>query len=496
MTTWHCPVCGLDFSFHSELDWHIREAHCLKRTAGLAGQLEREAVLSWAKMRQLASADEHPSVSLLLSTTPAAVMNPADVAELHHLASTASRSFAAELTGQAQKRMELRLEEAVRAAESGPTDHGLAVFVGATETAVVPLPFSPRKRAVVNHIFASRELLEDLQEFPMFRALVLRGPGFWLLEGQGELLSEVLDWQVPNPSLRRARHSAWTTGQRRRAAFAAADRAIGERVAIVGRLPLVVIGRKGLLTRFLRHSPHAASVVGEVLAWGSLQSRSSVAKLAGPQIAAWREKHSAQYLDALAEADRGPGGLGAGLGVGRRPGSECRPPLGRTGLSLTGELSRRRHTVGAFGPPGPRGDIRRRRPGDRTGRAGRRSRRDTKAARRGCGAPHRGSAWTPDGPRRPWHSTRTVRRCSRREPFTKFDQPGWRVNLCKSKEAVRRGRPCVDVAKAAGEGWGGPVQRGANGRGGALRPALTGSPSRRKPILCARRVRTPNLLIP
>ncbi len=304
MTTWHCPVCGLDFSFHSELDWHIREAHCLKRTAGLAGQLEREAVLSWAKMRQLASADEHPSVSLLLSTTPAAVMNPADVAELHHLASTASRSFAAELTGQAQKRMELRLEEAVRAAESGPTDHGLAVFVGATETAVVPLPFSPRKRAVVNHIFASRELLEDLQEFPMFRALVLRGPGFWLLEGQGELLSEVLDWQVPNPSLRRARHSAWTTGQRRRAAFAAADRAIGERVAIVGRLPLVVIGRKGLLTRFLRHSPHAASVVGEVLAWGSLQSRSSVAKLAGPQIAAWREKHSAQYLDALAEADR------------------------------------------------------------------------------------------------------------------------------------------------------------------------------------------------
>ena len=366
MTTWHCPVCGLDFSFHSELDWHIREAHCLKRTAGLAGQLEREAVLSWAKMRQLASADEHPSVSLLLSTTPAAVMNPADVAELHHLASTASRSFAAELTGQAQKRMELRLEEAVRAAESGPTDHGLAVFVGATETAVVPLPFSPRKRAVVNHIFASRELLEDLQEFPMFRALVLRGPGFWLLEGQGELLSEVLDWQVPNPSLRRARHSAWTTGQRRRAAFAAADRAIGERVAIVGRLPLVVIGRKGLLTRFLRHSPHAASVVGEVLAWGSLQSRSSVAKLAGPQIAAWREKHSAQYLDALAEADRGPGGLGLGsVWDAVRAQNVARLWVERDYRSPGNSVDGGTRLV--LGPPGPRGDIRCCRPGDRTG---------------------------------------------------------------------------------------------------------------------------------
>ncbi len=34
MAIWHCPVCGLDFAFHSELDWHVREAHCLKRTAG------------------------------------------------------------------------------------------------------------------------------------------------------------------------------------------------------------------------------------------------------------------------------------------------------------------------------------------------------------------------------------------------------------------------------------------------------------------------------
>ena len=58
MATWHCPVCGLDFGFHSELDWHIREAHLLKRTAGLAGQLERQAVLNWALLRQLQSADE------------------------------------------------------------------------------------------------------------------------------------------------------------------------------------------------------------------------------------------------------------------------------------------------------------------------------------------------------------------------------------------------------------------------------------------------------
>ena len=89
MAIWHCPVCGLDFAFHSELDWHVREAHCLKRTAGLAGQLERQAVLDWALLRRLQSADGGPSVSLLLWTTPAAVMTAADAADLHQLAGSA-----------------------------------------------------------------------------------------------------------------------------------------------------------------------------------------------------------------------------------------------------------------------------------------------------------------------------------------------------------------------------------------------------------------------
>lgn len=302
MATWHCPVCGLDFAFHSELDWHIREAHCLKRTAGLAGQLERQAVLNWALLRQLQSADRGPSVSLLLSTTPAAVMGRSDVTDLHQLADRSAERLAGEVKGEARRHIEVRLQEAVRAAESGPTDHGLAVFVSQTETAVVPLPFSPRERAVVNHTFATRDLLEALQTFPMYRALVLWGPGFRLLEGRAERLSEVVTWQVPNPSFRRG-ESAWTTRQRRRAALAEADRAIGVRVAVLGRLPLVVVGRKHLVAEFRKRSPHAASVVGEIPTWGSMHSRVSVAQLAAPVIQAYREQHTQRYLDALANAE-------------------------------------------------------------------------------------------------------------------------------------------------------------------------------------------------
>jgi len=304
MATWHCPVCGLVFSFHSELDWHIRESHCLRRTAGLAGQLEREAVLSWAGLRRLQEAEKGPAVSLLLWTTPAPVMTPNDADELHHLAANAAKTLANEVKGEALKHMQMRLTEAVLAAESSPTDHGLAVFVSQAETAVVPLPFAPRERAVVNHSFATRDLLDALQLFPMYRALVLRGPGFRLLEGRAGRISEVRDWQVPNPSLGRVRQSAWTTRQRRRAAFLAADRAVGERVAVLGRLPLVLVGRAHLVSEFMKHSPHAASVVGDVTAWGSMHSKDSLARLTAPVIQAWREDHAARYLKALVEADR------------------------------------------------------------------------------------------------------------------------------------------------------------------------------------------------
>ncbi len=309
---WHCPVCGLNFNFYSELDWHIREAHCLKRTAGLAGQPEREAVLSWALLREL-QASQEASVSLLLWTTPAPVMMASDAANLDQLKEVASTHLAREQRGAALVHLQTRLDEAVRSAKVSPTDHGLAVFVSASQTALVPLPFSPQERAVVSHAFATRDLLDALQRFPMYRALLLRGPDFALLEGRGEHLSNVLDWQVPNPSLRKPRQSAWTTRQRRRAAFAAAERAIGERVAVLGRLPLVVMGCQRLIEEFSRCSSHAASIVGKVPTWSSMHSRASAARLAAPVVAAWREQHTSQYLRALAEAD-GQGQVVWGLG--------------------------------------------------------------------------------------------------------------------------------------------------------------------------------------
>ncbi len=64
-----------------------------------------------------------------------------------------------------------------------------------------------------------------------------------------------------------------------------------------------MVGRKRLLAEFRERSPHAASVVGEAPAWGSMLSRVSAGQLAAPLVRAWRDQHAQRYLDALAEAD-------------------------------------------------------------------------------------------------------------------------------------------------------------------------------------------------
>jgi Bacterial archaeo-eukaryotic release factor family 3 len=65
-----------------------------------------------------------------------------------------------------------------------------------------------------------------------------------------------------------------------------------------------VVGRRGLLAQYRRSSPHTASIVGEVPTWGSMMSKAAVAKSAAPLVRAYREQHTAKYLEALKAAER------------------------------------------------------------------------------------------------------------------------------------------------------------------------------------------------
>jgi len=315
MRAWHCPLCGLDFSHRTEFEWHAREDHRSSPATpvlgiGPAGGDQHD----WAELHDLQSAADRPSVSLIMGTTPAPTMALLDAARLRLLAAHARGRLVQELKGIPLRDLEQRLDMTVAAAEHRHTDHGLALFVSATHLAVVRLPFRPRERVVVDTMFACRDLLDALHRFPRYRALVISGGGFRILEGQARHLREVVAWYIAPalPTWLSAQHGQanrdlklHAVRERHNAVLAAAERSLTQRVSLTNELPLVLAGQRRLLARFREFSAHSPCVIGEVYTFGATLSVQAMAELAGPVLKAWCERGTARCLLDLGEADRG-----------------------------------------------------------------------------------------------------------------------------------------------------------------------------------------------
>jgi hypothetical protein len=241
----------LIFQFRTEVEWHLREEHRSgsDEEADLRAELRAAASpFDWDRLQELRSAVDHPSVSLILATTPASSMSVLDVARLRQLADRARRRLPAEPDhGTAVPVVEHRLSRAVASAEGSPTDRGLVVLVNQRHIAIVRLPFEPRDRAVVDQAFATRDLEYTLQRYPLFRVLVL-GNSPRVLEGRGRDLAEVGVGGVETRSDQP--HDV--------------DELLDEHIHISGKLPLVVIGDRRRLSAFRGHSHHAHSITAEV----------------------------------------------------------------------------------------------------------------------------------------------------------------------------------------------------------------------------------------
>ncbi|HET6964577.1 MAG TPA: hypothetical protein VFH58_07360 [Acidimicrobiales bacterium] len=238
-------MCPLIFQYRSEVEWHLREEH--RSRADEAAELRSQLAaarrpLDWDYLQELRSSEANPSVTLLLATAPAATMNVLDTARLRQLAEGARRRLSAEPDREtAVSVVEDRLARAVSAAESQATDRGIAVLVNRDHLAVIPLPFAPRDRHVVDRTFATRDLEYTLRRFPRYRVLVLgRHPR--VLEGYAHQLAEA-PAASPDPD---------------------PDSLLGERIEAAGRLPLVVIGDHRHLDLFDRDSAFAGEVVAQV----------------------------------------------------------------------------------------------------------------------------------------------------------------------------------------------------------------------------------------
>lgn len=307
-----CPVCLLVFRSPNEVAWHIHHEHNrLTDDKDLQAEVAQavSAQLSWESFRELLPVTADPAVSLLLATLPAGHsghMADADSRWAHFLAISAGRLMARDLKPDVLATMALRLDKVMGAAEHGPYDKGLAVYVSMDKMAVYRLPFEPRTRAVVARHFAVRDILEALLRFPRYRVLVIGGHEPRILEGCTDHLEEVGHLEEAGRQERAGRAGGvpLLAGDQRAPltmpapghifAFAReADAALAARTSHAGELPLIVVGQSRFVASWGRQSPWSALLVGTVHTHHVHASAHIIAQLALPVVNAWQEARQA-----------------------------------------------------------------------------------------------------------------------------------------------------------------------------------------------------------
>lgn len=291
MSVYHCPLCPLIFQYRTEVEWHLREEHRSRADEAADMRAELAAAtrpLDWNRLGQLRSSRAGPSVTLLLSTAPAATMTVLDVARLRQLAERARRRLSTEPHREsAVSVVEDRLSKAVSAAESQATDRGMAVLVNKDDLAIITLPLAPRDRQVVDRGFATRDLDYALRRYPRCRVLVL-GHHPRILEGHALRVSEPATLSTAGGPRNDPPSDATVSPD--------SDTLLSERVDTTGTLPLVVVGDQRDLDRFRRGSRYASDVIGEVRR--SWFHRANVADLVAETL---DRVHHAQQARAVAE---------------------------------------------------------------------------------------------------------------------------------------------------------------------------------------------------
>jgi len=259
MSVYHCPLCPLIFRYRNEVDRHLHQEHRPRAEDSADLRVELSAAsrkLDWEHLGQLRSSAAGPCVTLLLSTAPAATMTVLDVARLRQLADRARRRLSAEPYGHpAAGVVGERLSKAVAAAESRPTDRGMAVLVNQHHLNIISLPFGPRDRHVVDRGFATRDLEYALRRYPQYRILILGQPPR-ILEGAAHQLAEPTSSSKADET-----RSAPPAGG---TAYPDPDSLLGERMDAAGRLPLILIGDNRQLDRFRRQSRYVSDVVADI----------------------------------------------------------------------------------------------------------------------------------------------------------------------------------------------------------------------------------------
>ncbi len=240
----------------------------------------------------------YPSISLLLTTSVGPRMTANDGIALCALAAEALDRIRGTEDGRIFDSLEATVRRAVDTAIGGPTSAAIAVLVSPEHAETIHLPVAVRNRAVVDHTFATRDLVRSLHRTPRHVVLVLNSGQARLFDGGAGVLQPAPTESFPMFPPERAGGNAITTAFLRRV-----DTALGVYLR-VRPAPLILIGPDKVLNSFKalsRNTGRLAGTIGGNLARAPL---SELARRLQPVLDTYLHSRETEALDLLAARDR------------------------------------------------------------------------------------------------------------------------------------------------------------------------------------------------
>ncbi|WP_380168874.1 hypothetical protein [Jannaschia sp. R86511] len=264
---------------------------------------------------RLQAVQGYPAVSLLLNTTPGAVMSAQDAATLHALhAEAVARLGGDERAGDTARLLD-RLDRLVRDATHSPTAQALAVFAHRSTGSALRLSVPVTDRVVIDPTFATRDLVRALHRTPQHLVLCLTSTQARLFQGADEL-RPVHSHRFPLSNDRDRRRSASRPGLATAdttAFLRIVDRAFGTYLRL-HPAPVVLVGEERVVNEYERLSSHLDRCAGTLRANVTTEPLTRIAERVRPLLHTYllsRQDEALALLERRLWADRAAVGLPA-----------------------------------------------------------------------------------------------------------------------------------------------------------------------------------------
>ena len=153
--------------------------------------------MNQALLTELQGLRAFPSVTLLLTTEPGGSMRPADTTTLLGLVDEADRRLQMDVDDTVREPLVDTLRRLATSASVERCTKGVAICASPDHEAIVRLGRHVRTRVVVDHTFATRDMVADANRTATFRVVTISEGTARLLVGDRDRLAEVQDWHWP-----------------------------------------------------------------------------------------------------------------------------------------------------------------------------------------------------------------------------------------------------------------------------------------------------------